>query len=67
MARQHKVEDKAMTRKSVYFFCQILLAGGIVSQSQSMTADEAQAHLQDLRQSNECVRAYMVNLDKAFV
>lgn len=56
-----------MTKKSVYFFCQILLAGGAVSQQQSMTADEAQAHLQDLRQRKECVRAYMVNLDQAFI
>ena len=56
-----------MTKKSVYFFCQILLAGGAVSQSQSMTADEAQAHLDDLRQSKECARAYMVNLDQAFI
>lgn len=56
-----------MTKKSVYFFCQILLAGAAVSQSKSMTADEAQAHLDDLRQSKECARVYMLNLDQAFV
>ena len=54
-------------KKSVWFFCQLLIAGGSVTQQLSMTSTEAQAHLDDLRKSEATKRAYGIELEGAML
>ena len=54
-------------KKSVWFFCQLLIAGGAVTQQLSLTATEAQAHLDDLRAQEQTKRAYGIELEGAML
>lgn len=49
-------------KRSMWFFCQMLIAGGALSHTLSLTSDEAQQHLQDLKQKQETKRAYAIEI-----
>lgn len=54
-------------KKSVFFFASILVTGAAMSQSLSMTAPEAQQHLDDLAKQANVKRAYMCELEGAML
>lgn len=49
-------------RKQVWFFCQMLIAGGVLSHTLSMTSNEAKEHLDNLKKSENTRQAYAVEI-----
>lgn len=49
-------------RKQDWFFVQVLIAGGMLSHTLSLTSDEAQQHLNNLQKQEGTRRAYAVEI-----
>ena len=53
--------------KRLWFFSVLLMAGGALSYTKTMTTEEAQAHLADLQKQQTTKRAYALDMERAFV
>lgn len=54
-------------KKSVYFFCQLFIAGGAFYQTLTMTEQQAQDRLSEMQASANTKRAYMCQLENAIM